>query len=103
MVESHEGVEMKEMEFTTEMLNKLTEAKNSQGGCRYSMDGVTKSINMSNLCASTFEIYGIPETTGTIKKVRGNWYIYTSKVGRWGKSDDRYKVNEAVRELLGLE
>lgn len=90
---------MKEREFTAEMLNKLTEAKNSQGGWQYSMCGVSESWNMHQGKRSVYSIVGIPETTGTIKKVRGNWYIYTVEKD----VHERYTVNENVKALLGLE
>lgn len=83
-------------EFNSEMLAKLTSANESLKGTpnyyRYHMATCCKSAVNGKWF---FVGHYIPHQTGVIRKAKGNTYIYTT-------GGDRYELNEAVKELLGI-
>ena len=82
-------------EFTTEMLNKLTEANNSVKGTREYTKFYMESTYKNENGRWFFVGYYIPHSTGIIKTFKGNTYIITP-------SGDRYHVTDEVKELLGI-
>ena len=89
-------------EFTTEMLNTLHAANDATRGtadylkyhmqCDFKHNGKWK-----------FAGWTIPYTAGTIKTVRGKTYIIAEYVGLYERHPERFEVNDAVKELLGIE
>ena len=92
-------------EFTTEMLNKLTEVNNSVKGTnkyyKFQMS-CSKKYDDDNRWRFTY-CWGIPYTTGKIKSFKGNTYIITEIKDHFGHNTlVRYEVTDAVKELLGI-
>lgn len=82
-------------EFTTEMLNALTEANNKMKGTseytRFHMETECKNEKGKWFFVGHYT----PYTTGVIKTFKGNTYIITN-------NDHRYHVTDAVKNLLGI-
>ena len=81
-------------EFNQEMLNKLNnaweETKGTNDWYKYLMENTYKHNSKWS-----FRGNYIPSKTGVFKTFKGITYIYTN-------SDERYEVNEFVKELLNL-
>lgn len=80
-------------EFTREMLDKLTEAKDSvKGSAAYAKYHMEQSYNYNGRWK--FGGWGIPNQTGVFKKANGKLFIVLS--------NSRFEVSEAVKELLNI-
>lgn len=80
------------MEFSNEMLQRLTEANNSVKGSRYYSKYYMQCYNGKTFCG-----YSIPYTEGQIKLSRGKdakLCIYSC--------GNRYIMTDTVKELLGI-
>ena len=86
------------IEFTSEMLNTLTEAHNKVKGTtdfrKYIMETDCKSGNGKWF----FVGHSVPNSTGAIKTVNGKTYIMTEE----HTAKTRYHVTDEVRELLDI-
>jgi hypothetical protein len=84
-------------EFTQEMLEKLQAANDAVKGTReyntYYMQQEYKRNGRWHFC-----YYTIPHMAGKIKTFKGSTYIITENA----YVVERYAVNDAVKELLGI-
>lgn len=88
-------------EFTTEMLEKLSNAQESVRGTadylKYHMECDWKYNGSWRL-----QSWSIPRTTGKIKTFKGKTYIVTEYEGCFERYPVRHTVSEEVKELLGI-
>ena len=88
-------------EFTQEMLDKLHAANDATRGTveytKYHMQCDFKHNGKWKFCG-----WSIPYTTGKIKTVKDKTYIIAEYVGCIERHPERYEVDNAVKELLGI-
>ena len=85
-------------EFTSEMLNTLTEAHNRMKGTTDFRKYIMETDCKSGKGRWFFVGHTVPTSTGVIKTVNGQTYIMTEEY----TAKTRYHLTDEVRELLGI-